>query len=126
MSAQTLAEALTGLSVGGPISRGPACTVKVVLDELAKSDPAAHAALAGIIDNPAIPATRIASALGPKVNVFAETSFAPRSSEGSVPASYTTDLERAFIRYDHNDAKSTKNGATTQKLRAKQGSKTSY
>jgi hypothetical protein len=48
----------------------------------------------------------LASALGPKVNVFAETSFAPRTpaGPGTVPAGYATDLERGFIRYDHNDA----------------------
>ena len=48
----------------------------------------------------------LASALGPKVNVFAETSFAPRApgAPGSVPTAYTADLERGFIRYDHNDA----------------------
>ena len=48
----------------------------------------------------------LASALGPKVNVFAETSFAPRTpgGPGTVPTAYTTDLERGFIRYDHNDA----------------------
>jgi hypothetical protein len=47
-----------------------------------------------------------ASALGPKVNAFAETSFAPRNpgSPNTVPTSYATDLERGFIRYDHNDA----------------------
>jgi hypothetical protein len=48
----------------------------------------------------------LASALGPKVNVFAETSFAPRypRGEGTLPTSYAVDLERGFIRYDHNDA----------------------
>lgn len=48
----------------------------------------------------------LASALGPKVNVFAETSFTPRTpgGPGTVPTSYTADLERGFIRYDHNDA----------------------
>jgi hypothetical protein len=48
----------------------------------------------------------LASALGPKVNVFAETSFAPRHPQGESarPTSYAVDLERGFIRYDHNDA----------------------
>jgi hypothetical protein len=48
----------------------------------------------------------LASALGPKVNVFAETSFAPRhpGGAGTLPTSYAVDLERGFIRYDHNDA----------------------
>lgn len=48
----------------------------------------------------------LASAIGPKVNVFAEASFAPRSvrPDTTVPTSYATDIERAFIRYDHSDA----------------------
>lgn len=47
-----------------------------------------------------------ASAIGPKVNVFAEASFAPRSASAvsAVPINYATDIERAFIRYDHSDA----------------------
>lgn len=48
----------------------------------------------------------IASALGPKVSAFVETSFAPRATPtiNTVPIGYATEVERAIIRYDYNDA----------------------
>lgn len=48
----------------------------------------------------------LASALGPKVSAFVETSFAPRATSAitTVPIGYATEVERAIIRYDYNDA----------------------
>jgi hypothetical protein len=46
----------------------------------------------------------MASALGSKVSVFAETSLAPRAPVEGQPSGYVPDVERAIVRYDYNDA----------------------